>query len=101
VFDQTSEGGNNDGVIDARDAVYVSLRLWRDSNHNGVSENGELFTLPQLGITAISLKYKESKWTDVYGNQFKYRSKVERSTKGKGRDKWAYDVFLVANSTAQ
>lgn len=101
LFDQTSEGGNNDGVIDARDAVYVSLRLWRDANHNGSSESGELLSLQQVGITAISLKYKESKWTDAYGNQFKYRAKVERSTRGKGRDKWAYDVFLVADSTAQ
>jgi hypothetical protein len=101
VFDQTNEGGNNDETIDARDSVFASLRLWRDANHNGISENGELLTLQELGITAISLKYKESKWTDAYGNQFKYRAIIERSTRGKGRDKWAYDVFLVADSTAQ
>ena len=79
----------------------VSLLLWRDTNHNGISENGELFSLPQLGITAISLKYKESKWTDAYGKKFKYRATIERSARVNGRDKWAYDVFLVADSTEQ
>lgn len=101
VFDQTNEGGNNDETIDARDSVFASLRLWRDANHIGISENGELLTLQELRITAISLKFKESKGTDAYGNQFKYRATIERSARGNGRDKWAYDVYLVAESTEQ
>lgn len=98
VFDRPAEGGNDDGWIDRKDTVFPRLLLWRDVNHNGISESGELISLPQAGITAISLDYKESRWTDAYGNQFKYRAKVVSTRDGKGKDKWAYDVFLVAVS---
>jgi hypothetical protein len=44
---------NHDGKIDAADAVFADLKVWRDLNQNGVSEAGELFTLGQLGIQSI------------------------------------------------
>lgn len=38
VFDGAGNGGNSDGVIDNNDAVFSQLRLWQDSNHDGISQ---------------------------------------------------------------
>ena len=94
-YDRLINGGNRDGEISAQDAVFGSLRLWQDSNHNGTSEPSELKTLSQVGLREIDLKYKESRRTDEYGNKFKYRAKV-KDIHGAQLGRWAWDVFLRA-----
>jgi hypothetical protein len=94
VYDLPANGGNGDGIIDARDAIFTSLRLWIDANHDGVSQPEELHTLPSLGINSISLNYKMSQKTDQYGNVFRYRAQVNPDNPTDA-GKTAYDVFFV------
>ena len=92
-YDKPTNGGNADSTITDADSIFASLRLWQDTNHNGISEPSEFKTLLQLGIASFDLGYKTSKQTDQYGNQFLYRSKV-KDGKGNQLGRWAWDVFL-------
>ena len=47
---------NQDGVIDANDAEFGNLRVWRDIHSNGVAAADELYSLSELGISTISLQ---------------------------------------------
>ena len=94
-YDRPWWGGNGDGWVGPRDAIFASLRLWRDTNHNGVSEAGELYGLASLGVLRLDLDYRESRRVDAHGNRFKYRAKV-RDGRGAQVGRWAWDVFLVA-----
>jgi len=100
-FDEADQGGNGDGVIDEHDAIFSKLRLWIDENHDGICQPDELHTLSELGVFAVALNYQTSFKRDQYGNQFRYKARVNPGARRDKRDeasdvgRWTYDVFFV------
>ncbi len=93
-YDTAGFGGNSDGKINQQDAIFSRLKLWRDENHNGISESCELKTLPEVGLRKIDLDYRASRRTDEFGNRFRYKTKV-RDAQDAQLGRWAWDVYLV------
>lgn len=60
---------NLDGKIDIRDDVFSQLKIWNDINYNGISEEGELSSLSELGIKSISVNGESSNQVDPSGNK--------------------------------
>jgi VCBS repeat-containing protein len=52
---RTLADSNYDGVIDRRDELYNQLKVWQDTNQDGISQAGELKTLSEAGVTKIEL----------------------------------------------
>ncbi|MGE3065753.1 MAG: ABC transporter substrate-binding protein [Hyphomicrobiaceae bacterium] len=46
---------NLSGTITSADTNWSSLKVWKDTNQDGISQSGELFSLASLGITSISV----------------------------------------------
>ena len=59
---------NKDGKIDSNDAIYTLLRIWQDSDGDGIASAGELKQLVDLGIVSIGLSYNNTGVTDVANN---------------------------------
>lgn len=58
---------NADGIIDANDSAFGDIAVWQDANSDGVTQDGELKSLAELGIEAIGLE-ADSVYKDVAGN---------------------------------
>jgi VCBS repeat-containing protein len=63
------EDSNGDGLVNADDANWSELRIWRDLNSDGVSQDGELSTLEALGIAGIHVAKSENTTRLADGNQ--------------------------------
>lgn len=105
---------NFNHIIDPGDAVWPSLLLWIDRNHNGISEPTELIKIddyrpagfPNDKIVSISLFYDNtSGFTDAQGNIHWFKSIVGWVHSGNSvvhdefYNPYVWDVFLK-DSTA-
>jgi hypothetical protein len=87
---------NGDGVINAADAVWTRLLLWRDDNHDGVSQPSEITPIASSSVVAIGLNDHWTGRRDRYGNVFQYQSTVWLGDAEKSTARPVYDVFFVA-----
>jgi hypothetical protein len=97
-FDSPLHGGNGDGVIDNRDKAFSVLRLWTDTNHNGISEPNELATLAQAQVLSITLQRQDLKQTDSSGNRILFRARYRAGAGKNAKNHWFYGVTFGARS---
>lgn len=86
---------NHDGVIDKNDAVWSQLLLWRDVNHDGVSQPSEIIPVLDSTLRAISL---DAHWTgrrDAFGNAFRYESRVFIQRQQASTPRPVYDIYFA------
>jgi hypothetical protein len=92
---------NHDGKIDASDAAFVNLKVWKDIDGDGYSSADELHTLEELGIESINTGYADTNITDAHGNTIRQTgafTKTDGAT-GNASDVWfqtdkAYTIAL-------
>ena len=65
-----------EGRITSRDAIFSRLLLWRDRNHNGVSEPDELTPVAGAGVQWIGTDYSTKKRVDKFGNEFRQKAEI-------------------------
>ncbi|WP_218510706.1 SdrD B-like domain-containing protein [Variovorax sp. dw_308] len=65
---------NGDGVVDAKDARFNELTVWRDANGNHVTDAGELMTLAQAGVDSLKVAHTDVPEIDAQGNLHLERS---------------------------
>lgn len=100
-FEALSElDDNHDGAIDENDAIWSELLLWRDLNHNGISEPDEITPISASDLTAIDLHDHWTGKSDTQGNSFRYESLVSiKNPSGHAVHKQpVYDIFFVSVS---
>ena len=55
--DLANYDSNGDGILNRRDTIWDDLKMWVDSNRDGISQEDELKTLREIGMTKIDLDY--------------------------------------------
>ncbi|NBO37209.1 hypothetical protein EBU99_01355 [bacterium] len=92
---------NRDGVIDVKDSVYSKLVVWFDKNQNGVADAGELVSLKDAQVTAISVKMKPmpEKERFVEGNDLRTTAKFWGPSQCGSTGCNSYDVYFGTSYT--
>ncbi len=94
------EDTNGDGRVNAADAHWTSLRLWRDLNQDGISQADELFTLDSQNITALNVAKTANSQMLANGNQIADLGsyvKTDGSVRALGEVTGMGDINLAGN----
>lgn len=70
---------NDDGLVNANDAGFGDLRVWRDANGNHQSDDGELISLSEAGVSELLVGFVELPFLDRQGNIHLERSSARMS----------------------
>ncbi|WP_236939895.1 hypothetical protein [Francisella uliginis] len=58
-FDALSDlDSNSDGVFNEQDSAFSEVKVWQDADQDGVTDQGELLSLADAGISSIDLNAK-------------------------------------------
>ncbi len=87
---------NGDGVIDANDAVWDDLILWRDLDLSGTASEGEFFTMDDYDIVSIDLAGVSEVSYQLAGHDVSHESTVTFSDMSTSD---IVDVWFDYNST--
>ena len=81
---------NNDGVFNSSDTAWNEVKVWKDSNSNGIVDDGELLTLEQANIAGVNLSYDSVNFSDNNNNGHKQQGTFIKSdgTSGVVHDVW-------------
>lgn len=59
---------NADGAVTSADAAWGGLRVWKDADGDGHTDEGELLTMEQAGVAGINTAHTNPNQTDLSGN---------------------------------
>ncbi len=82
-FDALQEYDSNaDGVIDSSDEIYNQLQVWQDKNSDALTNEGEMMSLSEAGITSINLNATSTPVEDnenisLISNNLNYQKRQE------------------------
>ncbi|WP_439590585.1 calcium-binding protein, partial [Hydrogenophaga sp.] len=92
---------NADGKIDAADPIYAQLRIWQDTNQDGISQAEELKTLQEAGIASISVQGTATQINLGNGNSQPWSgsfTRIDGTTGDSGSPELSGSLLLASNN---
>lgn len=83
-------------MVDARDAHFADLTVWRDANGNQQTDAGELMSLTEAGVASLKVSYFALPAVDEQGNLHLERS---AATLADGKSVDMTDVYFNVDAT--
>lgn len=80
-YDNPELGGNNDGTLSAKDAIWQHLLLWLDQDSDGISLHHELIPLKNTDIIQWHLVAEETQDRDHHQNWLRFKGTATSAKK--------------------